>query len=199
MKNGIQSLAVYCGSSFGNKPEFKAGAAALGRHFAERGIQLVYGGGKVGLMGTIARAVLAEGGKVTGVIPAALKKKEVALDECSELIVVDTMHERKAKMAELSDGFIAMPGGLGTLEEVFEVLTWQQLGIHSKPCGFYNIHGYYTNLLRFLDEAVENNFILQAHRDMIIVSPDPAELLASMSSFVPVTVDKAKWIRENMV
>ncbi len=195
----MKNITVYCGSSFGNKPEFKEEAAALGKLMAEEGIHLIYGGGKVGLMGTIARAVLAAGGRVTGIIPKALKKKEVALEECSELIVVDTMHQRKAKMVDLADGFIAMPGGFGTLEEVFEVLTWLQLGIHSKPCGLFNILGYYTGLLQFLDRTVENNFILKAHRDMLLVSEDPAVLLRRMGAFTAVTVDKAKWIRENMV
>ncbi len=195
----MKTVTVYCGSSFGNKPEFREGAAALGKLMAEDGIHLIYGGGKVGLMGAIARAALDGGGRVTGIIPDALKKKEVALEDCSELIVVNTMHERKAKMAELADGFIAMPGGFGTLEEVFEVLTWLQLGIHGKPCGLFNILGYYTGLLQFLDEAVANNFILKAHRDMLLVSEDPAVLLERMSAFTAVTVDKAKWIRENMV
>ena len=198
MKAGMKTVTVYCGSSFGNKAEFREGAAALGHLLAEKKIHLVYGGGKVGLMGTVARAALEGGGQVTGIILEALKKKEVALEECTELIVVDTMHERKAKMAELSDGFIAMPGGLGTLEEVFEAVTWQQLGIHAKPCGLLNISDYYHGLLQFLDEAVANNFILQPHRDMLLVSEDPAELLDRMNTFTAVHVDKAKWIRENM-
>lgn len=195
----MKTITVFCGSSFGNRPEYRREAAELGKLLARRGIRLVYGGGKVGLMGAIAKAVLENGGSVTGIIPAALQKKEVALEECTELLVVETMHERKARMASMADGFIAMPGGLGTLEEVFEIITWLQLGIHTKPCGLFNILGYYSKLLQFLDHAVESNFILPAHREMLLVSEDPHRLLDQLSSFTAVTVDKAKWIRENMV
>ncbi len=195
----MKSVAVFCGSSFGNKPKYREKAAELGQLLAEKGIHLVYGGGKVGLMGAVARAALDKGARVTGVIPKALREKEVALEECTDLVVVDTMHQRKARMASLAEGFIAMPGGLGTLEEVFEIFTWLQLGIHAKPCGLYNILGYYTKLLEFLDHAVESNFVLPPHRDMLLVSEDPLVLLEQMSVFTAARVDKAKWIRENMV
>lgn len=193
----MQSICVFCGSSFGNRPEYRDSAAALGEILARQGIRLVYGGGRVGLMGAVARSVLENGGLVTGVIPEALKKKEVALEECTELHVVPSMHDRKALMAELSDGFIAMPGGLGTLEEVFEALTWLQLGIHDKPCGLLNVNGYYSSLLDFLRRAADDNFILPDHVEMLQVSDDPRELIEMLTAFTAPDIDKAEWIREN--
>lgn len=192
----MNSICVYCGSSFGSDPAYKKAASETGRVLAEGGIRVIYGGGKVGLMGTLAKAALAVGGEVIGVIPEALKKKEVALEECSELRVVGSMHERKAMMAELADGFIAMPGGFGTLEELFEALTWLQLGIHAKPCGLLNIGGYYDGLLTFLGRAASDRFIRQEHFDMIQVEKDPKLLVEKMGTFKVPKIDKAAWIKE---
>jgi uncharacterized protein (TIGR00730 family) len=187
----LHAVCVFTGSSIGRRDEYKAAAVALGRDLAARGLTLVYGGGNVGLMGIIADAVLASGGDVIGVIPESLKRREVAHETLTTLHVVDTMHERKAKMAELSDGFIAMPGGLGTLEELFEVLTWAQLGIHDKPCGLLNVDGYYDGLIAFVDKQVEERFVMQAHRDMIYVEADPASLLGRFSAHRSTVVAKS--------
>lgn len=193
----MQRVCVFCGSSFGGSPLFRLAAEALGSTIAERRLELIYGGGRVGLMGVIARAVLNRGGRVTGVIPESLVNREVALTECSELRVVATMHERKALMMELSDAFIAMPGGFGTLDELFEVMTWFQLGLHNKPAGLLNSGGYFDLLLAFLDHAAELSFLHAAHRSMLPVSDDPGELLDALEAFEPPVVDKVKWIRDN--
>lgn len=185
-------LAVYCGSSPGGDPAYADAARALGREMAARGIGLVFGGGHVGLMGTIADAVLAAGGEAIGVIPTALRDKELAHKGCTELHIVSTMHERKALMADLANGFIAMPGGFGTLEEIFEMLTWGQLGYHPKPCGFLNVGGYYDALFVFLDGCVEARFVTRVHRDMIIASSEPDTLLDEIRVFQP--PDQAKWL-----
>lgn len=166
----MKSLCVFCGSSFGNQPNFKDMAHELGKSLARQKITLIYGGASIGLMGELADAALAEGGKVVGVMPEQLVAREVSHTGLSDLIVVQDMHERKAKMAELADGFIALPGGLGTLEELFEVLTWAQLRFHEKPCGLLNVQGYYDFLLRFLDNAVSSEFIRPPHREMLLVS-----------------------------
>lgn len=190
----ISRLCVFCGSKHGIRPEFAAAARGLGVLLAEEGITLVYGGGRVGLMGVMADAVLEKGGDVIGVIPHALDTKELAHTGLSEMHVVDTMHERKALMADLADGFISLPGGLGTFEESFEIVTWAQLGIHAKPCGLLNVAGYFDKLIEFLDHAVEAQFIKPQHRDLILVDGDQRRLLERMRAFSsPVT---EKWIRQ---
>lgn len=193
----MKRICVFCGSSFGSDPRFRAIASQLGEAIAAQGIELVYGGGKVGLMGTVARAAVEVGGRVIGVIPTSLREKELAFDGCSELHVVGSMHERKAMMMELSEAFIALPGGYGTFEELFEVLTWLQLGFHSKPAGLLNAAGYYDRLLEFLDHVVESSFILPQHRSMIPVAEDPNELIALLTEFELPEVDKVRWIRDN--
>ena len=177
----MRSVCVFCGSNPGRRPEYLASAAALGRDLANRGIRVVYGGAQVGMMGALADAVLAGGGEITGVIPEHLVSAEVAHPRLRDLRVVGSMHERKALMAGLSDAFIALPGGLGTLEEFAEVVTWAQLGLHSKPTGLLNLLGYYDDLLRFLDHATAERFLRPDHREMIIAQPDTGELLAEMA------------------
>ncbi len=183
MKKSLRTLCVYCGSSAGRDPAYADAARALGRQMAERGLSLVYGGGHVGLMGIIADAVLDAGGEVTGVIPAALMEAEVGHERLSRLHVVKDMHERKAMMAEQADGFIAMPGGIGTLEELFEVMTWLQLGYHAKPVGVLNVRGFYDGLLAFLDQQQATGFLRAEHRALLIADTDPASLLERMMRF----------------
>jgi hypothetical protein len=190
----LKKVCVYCGSSPGKKPEYLSAARAMGTELANRDITLVYGGGRVGLMGEVARATLANGGQVIGVIPKALSDQELAFNELAELHVVDSMHERKALMAELSDGFVALPGGYGTLEEIFEVLTWVQLGFHTKPCGVLNIDHYYDHLLEFLDYSVAEQFIYQPHRDLILQALEPADLIDRFLAYQPVKMNKAEWV-----
>lgn len=173
-----KKICVFTGSRHGTLPEYRKAATRLGCVLASRGYGLVYGGGNVGLMTVVADAVLEAGGDVTGVIPDALVSKEVAHGGLSDLRVVGSMHERKALMAELSDGFIAMPGGIGTMEEFFEVLSWTQLGLHDKPCGLLNVCGYYDNLIAFLDRAVKDDFVKPKHRALMIVEPSPEPMLA---------------------
>jgi uncharacterized protein (TIGR00730 family) len=173
----MKLICVFCGSRPGRNPAYAEAAKALGRAMAERGIGLVYGGGHVGLMGIIADAVLEAGGPVMGVIPEFLEARELAHANLTELIVVPSMHARKAKMAELSDGFIAMPGGFGTFEEFCEVLTWGQLGLHIKPHGLLNVAGYYDPLVRLFDQAVTEDFLSTQNRSMVLESSDPAQLL----------------------
>jgi hypothetical protein len=185
-----QAICVFTGSRVGRRKAYRSAACALGHELATRGLRLVYGGGNVGLMGVIADTVLANGGQAIGVIPEALQRREVAHENLTVLHVVDTMHERKAMMAELSGGFIAMPGGLGTLEELFEVLTWAQLEIHDKPCGLLNVDGYYDGLVAFIERQVSEGFVMQAHRDMIYVESDPATLLDRFAAHEPVVVTK---------
>lgn len=181
----MKSICVYCGSSMGVDPAFEYAARVLGTQLASAGIELIYGGGRVGLMGAVADAVLAAGGRVQGIIPQALATREVAHSGLSQLHVVDTMHQRKALMADLSDGFIALPGGLGTFEELFEIWTWSQLGIHHKPIGLLNVAGYFDHLLAFLDHATASQLLKPVHRDTLIVSQEPADLLERMNSYVP--------------
>jgi len=190
----ITSICVYCGSSPGLTPAYIQAAEALGNEIAKRGMRLVYGGASVGLMGAVARAALSGGGAVTGVIPQALSDQEVAFRELQDLIIVDTMHTRKAKMEELADGFIALPGGYGTFDEFFEILTWAQLGLHGKPCGMLNIHHYYDHLLAFLDHSVHEMFVHQPHRDMILASDDAGDLITQMEAFDKPPVKKTAWI-----
>lgn len=190
----MKRLCVFCGSRTGKPAIYAAAATALGTLLAERGIELVYGGGKVGLMGVIADAALAAGGTVVGVIPEALMEKELGHGGVTELHVVQTMHERKALMSELSDGFIALPGGYGTLEELFEVITWAQLGIQCKPCGLLNVGGYYNALLALLDHATDRGFIREMHRELVAVDDDPAGLLEKLAQYEPPA--EVKWLRQ---
>ena len=186
----FRRLCVFCGSSPGARPEYRAAAEAMGRLLAERKIGLVYGGGNVGLMGAVADAVLAAGGEAIGVIPRHLESREIAHQGLTELRVVGSMHERKALMADLSDAFIALPGGLGTFEEFFEVATWAQLGIHDKPLGLLNVRGYYDLLDAHLARAVEERFVRAEHRALIALAPDPAVLLDALQALEPRHVDK---------
>lgn len=178
MNDNKRKICVFTGSRRGAAPEYAAAAKQLGHDLAARGYALVYGGGNVGLMTVIADTMLALGGNVTGVIPSSLVSKEVAHRGLTELRVVGSMHERKALMAELSDGFIAMPGGIGTMEEFFEVLSWAQLGLHEKPCGLLNVSGYYDSLIEFLDQAAAADFIKPKHRALMLVDESPGGLLA---------------------
>jgi uncharacterized protein (TIGR00730 family) len=192
VSGAMTRVCVFAGSSAGARPEYRAAAVALGQALATRGLGLVYGGARVGLMGAVADAVLAAGGQATGVIPSALAEKEVAHSGLSELHVVTTMHERKALMAELSDGVIALPGGWGTLDEFFEILTWAQLGIHQKPCGLLNARGYFDQLLAFLEHTVEEAFVRPEYRSMFTVAESPEALLEAMATLRPPAVQK--WI-----
>ena len=183
-------ICVFAGSSPGRQPQYVEAAQQLGEELCARGYDLVYGGGRVGLMGTVADSVLGHGGQVIGVIPEALAEKEVAHRGLTDLRVVTSMHERKALMAELSIAFIALPGGLGTLEELFEVLTWVQLGIHTKPCGLVNVGGYFNGLLEFISHAVEERFLKPDHKAMILVEEDIKALLDAVEAFVPPAGEK---------
>ena len=193
----IRRLAVFCGSNPGARPEYVAGVRALGKAMCERGIGVVYGGSSVGLMATLADTMLDELGDIIGVIPKMLVEREVANTTLDDLRVVGSMHERKALMAELADGFVALPGGIGTLEEFFEIWTWGQLGMHAKPCGLLNIAGYFDPLLAFLDRAVEERFVRQTHRDMVIVDSDPRRLLDRFAIYEPPRV--VKWINAGTI
>ena len=188
----LTSVAVYCGSNSGADPAFERAAVSLGRTLAERGIQLIYGGGHVGLMGAIADAVVENGGEGHGVITEALQAKELAHLGLTSLQVVGTMHERKAVMADAADAFIMLPGGFGTFDEFFEVVTWTQLGIHAKPCGILDVGGYFAPLGAMLDNAVSAGFIHPAHRDMVLMDGSPADLLDRLAAWTPVTV--SKWL-----
>ena len=188
----MKRICVFAGSNSGANAEYLAGARELGRALAERQIGLVYGGARVGLMGALADEALSGGGHVIGVIPEALVTKEIAHRGLSELRVVKSMHERKAMMADLADGFVALPGGWGTLEEFFEVLTWGQLGLHRKACGLLNVQGYFDRLLAFADHCVEEGFVKGEHRAMISVSGSPNVLLDSLASYKAPAVKK--WI-----
>ena len=189
----MKSICVFCGSSMGRRPDYEEAAAETGRAIARSGRRLVYGGAKVGLMGVVADAALAEGGEVIGVLPVALEKKELAHEGLSALHVVSSMHERKAMMADLSDGFIVLPGGAGTMEELFEIWTWGQLGHHQKPCALFNAAGYYDKLIEFLNHAVNEGFMRQPYRDMLIVDNQAEPLLAKVRDYTPPSV--AKWVK----
>ncbi len=193
--NKITTVAVYCGSSLGKNKVYTDRAVALGKTLADKGINLVYGGGNIGLMGVIANTVLQKGGKVTGVLPHFLNKKEVGNLDVDELILVDSMHARKQTISELSDAFIAMPGGFGTLEEVTEMLTWSQLGLVQKPIGLYNVNGFYDFLLRQFDTMVAEGFLKPENRNMMLADADPGGLLAKLQAFKPVTIPK--WLTAN--
>jgi uncharacterized protein (TIGR00730 family) len=188
----VRRVCVYAGSNSGSHPAYADAAHALACTMAARGIGLVYGGGKVGLMGVLADTMLSAGGEAIGVIPRALIDREIGHPGLTELKVVGSMHERKALMAELSDAFVAVPGGIGTLEELIEVYTWSQLGIHSKACGVLNVRGYYDHLSAFLDHAVDEAFLRPQHRAVLTVAADPVELLDRLAAFEPPTV--AKWL-----
>lgn len=186
----MKRLCVYCGSSAGTDSDYSDAAQDLAEILVQNHIGLVFGGSCKGMMGRLADAVLADGGEVEGVIPKSLLKKEVAHDGLTKLHVVDSMHARKSMLAVLSDGFIAMPGGFGTLEEIIEILTWAQLQFHEKPCGLLNVNGYFNHLLSFLDHAQAEGFLLPAHRAMLLVSKKPADLLRRFESYMPPTVEK---------
>jgi uncharacterized protein (TIGR00730 family) len=188
----MKRICVFAGSSSGAQREYAAAARDLGHALVRRQVGLVYGGARVGLMGTLADAVLTARGHVTGVIPEALVAKEVAHEGLSDLRIVASMHARKATMAELADGFIALPGGWGTLEEFFEVLTWAQLGLHQKPCGLLNVRGFFDGLLSFIDHSIDEHFVRRENRSMVLVSASPGVLLESFDRYVPPVVEK--WI-----
>jgi uncharacterized protein (TIGR00730 family) len=181
----MRSVAVYCGSSSGSSPAFRRAAEQLGRHLAGAGCTLIYGGSHAGLMGVVADAALAAGGRVVGVIPEALVKREVAHRGLSELQVVDSMHARKARMAELAEAFVALPGGIGTLDEIVEMFTWTQLGIHRKPCAFLDIEGYYRDLQAFLRSMVEQGFLRQSQLDQLLFLPRVEDLLPRLAAARP--------------
>jgi uncharacterized protein (TIGR00730 family) len=181
----IARLCVFCGTNLGSRPDYRTAVRELGALLAQEGIELVYGGASVGIMGELADAVQEGGGHVTGIIPQQLIQKEAAHRGIQDLIVVASMHQRKSQMADLSDGFIALPGGIGTLEGFFEILTWGQLGIHAKPCGILNIAGYFDSLTAFLDHAVEEGFLTEAHRKTVMVESSPKALLERMRAYVP--------------
>ncbi|WP_349370338.1 TIGR00730 family Rossman fold protein [Salinarimonas sp.] len=188
----MRRICVFCGSNPGHDPAYRAAAVALGETLAARGIGLVYGGASVGLMAVVADTVLAAGGEVLGVIPQMLVDKEIAHAGLSELHVVDSMHARKAKMADLSDGFVALPGGVGTLEELFEIWTWAQLGTHAKPVGLLDVNGFYDKLHGFLDHVVAEGFLREGHRGMLLSASEPGALLDAFAAYTPPVVHK--WV-----
>jgi uncharacterized protein (TIGR00730 family) len=194
----MKRITVFCGSNFGTDEIYEKQAFRLGEILAERKIGLVYGGANVGLMNAVADGSLSKGGEVTGVLPVFIKDKGIAHKNLTELILVDTMHERKTKMNELSDGVIALPGGFGTLEEFFETLTWGQLGLHRKPVGLLNINGFYDSLKILAQTMVEKGFLKEANRKMLLISDDIEKLIDQMESYIAPTIDK--WIiRENNI
>jgi uncharacterized protein (TIGR00730 family) len=189
----VERICVFCGASPGARPAYRDAAEELARALTGQGIGVVYGGGGVGLMGALADAVLAAGGEITGVIPRSLVEREIAHRDVEDMRVVGSMHERKALMAELAGAFVALPGGIGTLEELFEVYTWAQLGLHRKPCALLNVEGYYDGVAGFLDHAVRERFLREETRDLLMVESDPAALLERLRSFEPSAV-VPKWI-----
>lgn len=190
----MKNIAVFCASSFGNNPEFETAAYNLGSKLAGQNIGLVYGGARVGLMGAVANGALAANGVVVGVLPVFLQTKEIAHTGLSELIIVNTMHERKTIMSERCDGIIALPGGFGTMEELFEVLTWAQLGLHKKPIGLLNTGGFYNALIGFIDQMVCDGVLKQINRDMVLVADDADALLRLMQEYV--APDVPKWLNK---
>ena len=188
----FRRLCVFCGSYTGRRPAYRAAAERLGVLLVERGIELVYGGGNIGLMGVLADTTLARGGRAIGVIPESLMAKEVGHTGLTELRIVNSMHERKAVMSDLSDGFIALPGGFGTVEEFCEVVTWSQLGLQSKPCGLLNVESYYDHLLELFDHAVREGFLREKNRGLVLDDEDPGGLLEKMTAFR--SAPTAKWI-----
>lgn len=193
----MKRITVFCGSSMGNKEVFKTKAIRLGKALVQRKIDLVYGGAKVGIMGVIADAVLQEGGKVTGVLPRFLQAKELAHEGLTDLILVDTMHERKTKMNELSDGMLALPGGFGTLEELFEILTWGQLGLHKKPVAILNINGFYDSLIQLIQVMVDNGFLKQLNREMLLTDENIDKILDKMENYE--APELLKWLDPDII
>ncbi|MGE0615566.1 MAG: TIGR00730 family Rossman fold protein [Bacteriovoracia bacterium] len=193
--NQLKRICVFCGSSPGAQPVYLETAKTVGKLLASEGIGVVYGGASVGLMGAVADAAREAGGEVIGVIPKLLTNKEIAHQNLKDLRVVDSMHERKALMAELSDGFVALPGGFGTFEEICEIITWSQLGLHRKPAGLLNVNGYYNALIEQFDQGVREQFIAPVYRDMVLSASEPRELLAKMRNYqAPPT---PKWLRSS--
>jgi uncharacterized protein (TIGR00730 family) len=190
----VTSVCVFCGSASGLRAEYADAAREVGRALAARGLALIYGGGRVGLMGQVAQAALAAGGTVVGVIPHALAKKEIAQEDCTELIVVDTMHERKALMADRAGAFVALPGGFGTLDELFEILTWAQLGIHAKPVAVLNVRGFFAPLLALLDHMTTEGLLRPAHRELLLVAKSVPELFEKLTAWAP-AAPAFKWAR----
>ena len=193
----MKSITVFCGSSFGSDEIYKEQATLLGQTLAKQNIQLIYGGANVGLMGAVADGVLQEGGKVIGVLPHFLQSKEIAHQDLTELILVETMHERKTKMNDLCDGVIVLPGGYGTLEEFFEMITWAQLGLHKKPIAILNIDGFYDDLIKLVQTMVDKGFLKQINQEMLLVSDSIDELLEKMRNYQAPTV--GKWISKEEV
>jgi len=189
----MKRICVYCGSGLGNSAEYAEAAALLGKALVEDGVGLVFGGGKIGMMGAAARAVLNGGGEAIGVIPQSLMDRDLALLDVTELRIVPDMHQRKAMMAELADAFIALPGGFGTVEELFEILTWAQLGFHAKPVGLLNVSGYFDHLIRFVEHAVTEGFIARGYLGLLLVHERPVDLLAMLEAYERPKVDKAQW------
>lgn len=197
MSNRISRICVFCGSSPGKQAEYVESAKELGQEFVRQDIELVYGGGNIGLMGAVAETVMAEGGKVIGIIPQFLAEKEVAYQDITTLHIVNSMHERKAMMAELADGFIALPGGLGTFEELLEILTWNQLGVQKKPCAIFNMAGFYQHLLALLEHAVSEKFLKPVHRDMLLVAESAADTVKLISNYEHTHTDK--WLGKDRI
>ncbi|SDL64427.1 hypothetical protein SAMN05660337_3484 [Maridesulfovibrio ferrireducens] len=193
----MKSLCIFLGANPGNDEKYAEAARNMGRELAKRKITTIYGGSDMGLMGILAESALEAGGKVIGVIPDSLVKKNVSHPNLTELHVTESMHERKALMAELSDGFIAMPGGIGTMDEIFEIFTWAQLGFHNKPCGLLNIDGYYDKLLDFLGSVVEEGFLKGVHKDMLLTASSPAGIIDSFAGYEPPVV--SKWVEKAKV
>src|SRR5579872_2712912 len=194
----MKRICVFCGSSAGRRPEYREAAVQLAKELARRGIGVVYGGGNVGLMGALADAVLASRGEVIGVIPEQLMAREVGHKGLTQLHVVRSMHERKARMVDLADAFVALPGGFGTFEEFCEVLTWAQLGMHRKPCGVLNVAGYYDSLLALFDHARAEGFVRPAHRDLVLEESDPERLLDRLAAWQPPGPARVeKWIERD--
>lgn len=189
----MRRVCVFCGSSFGARAEYRDAAERFALMLAESGIGLVYGGAKVGLMGAVADAAMAAGGEVIGVLPRSMVAREIAHEGITELLLVDTLHERKARMAALSDAFVALPGGLGTFEEFFEVVSWAQIGLHNKPCALLNTAGFYDGLLPFLDTSVAEGFVRPESRDLILAESEPGALLRRLREYVPPKYDR--WSR----
>lgn len=193
----MKSITVFCGSSFGSDNIYREQAFLLGQTLAKQDIQLIYGGADVGLMGAVADGTLSENGKVTGVLPHFLQSKEIAHKKLTELIIVETMHERKTKMNDLCDGVVVLPGGYGTLEEFFEMITWAQLGLHQKPIGILNIDGFYDDLIKLVQTMVDKGFLKQVNKDMLLISDTIDDLLEQMKNYQAPTV--GKWISKEEI
>lgn len=191
----MKRITVFCGSSSGTKEIYKQKAYLLGQVLAEHNIGLVYGGARIGLMGAVADGALSKGGEVIGVLPHFLRKVEIQHTGLTQLILVDSMHERKLKMNELCDGVIALPGGFGTMEELFEMLTWGQLGLHQKPIALFNEDGFYNSLISFIQETVDNGFLKEINQHMLLVSNDAHDIIRQMKNYIP--PDTGKWISES--